>query len=262
VFPAPTYQWFKNNVAISAANGGTGATLAVTGGAAATGSGTYRVEVSTSAGTAVSGNTVVSPQAFTFATNLPATTPLIAANSTTLSVALSPTPVTTPTYQWFKNNVAISAANGGTGATLLVIGGEAITGAGTYRVEVGSSAGTLVSANTNVTVALAGTSFAFTTNLPRATTAPFAGTTSLSAAVNTAVGTPAVASRQWFRAPLANPTAFVAVDTGDGGNTVPLAVSGNNAAVNGPGVYYLVVTSVGATPTVLTSVRCTVTAAP
>ena len=43
---------------------------------------------------------------------------------------------------------------------------------------------------------------------------------------------------------------------------MPLAVSGNNAAVNGPGVYYLVVTSVGATPTVLTSVRCTVTAAP
>lgn len=260
VFPVPTYQWFKNDVAISAADGGTGATLNVTGGAAATGSGTYRVEVSTTAGTAVSGNTVVSPQAFTFATNLPATTPLIAANATTLSVVLSPTPVTAPTYQWFKNNVAISAANGGTGASLLVIGGEAITGAGTYRVEVSSSAGPLVSGNTTVTVATVGTNFAFTTNTPRTFAAPFATPTNIPGGTVNVSANPAVASRQWFKAPTSNPTAFVAIPVGEGGQSATFQVVGNVAASNGPGVYRLIVTST--TGSTITSVDTVVTSAP
>lgn len=262
VFPTPTYQWFKNDVAITAANGGTAPVLNVTGAAAATGSGTYRVEVSTAAGSVVSTNTVVTPLAYTFATNLPATATIFGANTRSLSVVLSPAPITEPTYQWFKNNVAINAAIGGTASTLTVIGGEAATGAGTYRVEVTSSAGPLVSGNCVVTVSPVATNFAFTTNLPRTTTAPFASTTTLNPVVNTAAGTPAVASRQWFRAPLATPTAFVPIATGDGGNGATLAVSGNNASVNGPGVYYVVVTSVGASPTVITSVSCTVTSAP
>jgi hypothetical protein len=262
VFPVPTYQWFKDGVEISAANGGTGATLNVTGGAAATGSGTYRVEVSTTAGTAVSGDTVVSPQAFTFATNLPATTPLIAANAARLSVVLSPTPVDTPTYQWFKNNVAITPANGGTGATLTVIGGEAITGAGTYRVQVTSSAGTLVSGNTSVTVAAAGTSFAFTSNTPRTFVAPFATPTAISGGVVNVNFNPKPPLYQWYKAPTSDPTAFVAILPGNGGTSATFAVVGNTdpALPNGPGVYRLVVTNnTGAT---ITSVDTVVTSGP
>lgn len=267
VFPAPTYQWFKNNVLISAANGGTGATLNVTGGAAATGSGTYRVEVSTTAGTAVSGNTVVSSQAFTFGTNLPATTPLIAANAATLSVVLSPTPVTAPTYQWFKAPTAtptvfapISVANGGTSAALTIIGGEAATGAGVYRVEVTSSAGTIVSGNTSVTVAAVGTSFAFTANTPRTFAAPFATPTNIPGGTVNGTANPAVASRQWFKAPTSNPTAFVAIPVGEGGQSATFQVVGNVAASNGPGVYRLVVTST--TGSTITSVDTVVTSAP
>lgn len=265
VFPVPTYQWFKNDSPISAADGGTGATLNVVGGAAATGSGTYRVEVSTTAGTAVSGNTVVNSQAFTFATNLPATTPLIAANAARLSVVLSPTPVTAPTYQWFKNNVAISAANGGTGEVLTVVGGEAITGVGLYRVEVTSTAGTIVSTNTNVTVnGTVGTSFAFTANTPRTFAAPFSTPTNIpGGTVNPSASiSPAVASRQWFKAPTSDPTAFVAIPVGNGGNGTNFAVVGNTdpTLLNGPGVYRLVVTST--TGTTITSVDTVVTSGP
>jgi hypothetical protein len=272
VFPVPTYQWFKNDVAISAANGGTGATLNVTGGAAATGSGTYRVEVSTTAGTAVSGNTVVSSQAFTFATNLPATTALIAKNAARLSVVLSPTPVSAPTYQWFKAPTGtptafapISAANGGTSATLTVVGGEAATGVGIYRVEVTSSAGTIVSSSCNVSVnAVPGTNFVFTDNTPRTFAAPFSPETAIpGGVVNTAaVPSPATATYQWFKAPTSNPTAFVAIPIGNGGNGTTFKVVGNTdpALLNGPGVYRLEVTS--STGTKITSVDTVVTSGP
>jgi hypothetical protein len=261
-FPAPTYKWFRDNVQVS-----TAPTFTVTGAAVATGPGTYRVEVSTSAGTATSTTTVTSV-AYTFATNLPATFSLPGASSTVLNVVLSPAPIPAPTpqptYQWFKNNVAITPANGGTAETLLIIGGEAITGAGTYRVQVTNGSGLVsVSANCVVSVPAAGTAFVFTTNVPRTAKPLFTGTVTLAPVVNAAaVPSSTSATRQWFRAPLDNPTAFVAIPAGDGGTTNNIIVSGDASNVRPPGVYRLVVTSTVAPITTITSIDCVVTTGP
>jgi hypothetical protein len=264
-FPTPTYQWFKDNVAIPAGSGGTSPTFTVNGVAssATNGLGVYRVEVSTTAGTAVSGNSTVTAQQFTFATNLPATTTVIGANSINLSVVLSPTPIVTPTYRWFKGAAQVPDSVGGNLPVLTVIGGEAATGAGTYRVEVTSWAGTTSSATTTLSVTAAGTNFCFTTNVPRTAKPLFSGTVTLSPVMNaSAVPSSTSATRQWFKAPLANPTAFVAVPAGDGGTTNNLIVSGDNASPRGPGVYRLVVTSTVAPITTATSIDCVVTTGP
>lgn len=261
-FPAPIYKWFRNNVQVS-----TAPTFTVTGAAAATGPGTYRVEVSTSAGTATS-TTEVTSVAYTFATNLPATFSLPGASSTVLNVVLSPEPIPAPTpqptYQWFKNNVAITAPNGGTAATLLIIGGEAITGAGTYRVQVTNGSGLVsVSGNSVVSVPAATNAFVFTTNTPRTAKPLFTGTVTLAPVVNaSAVPSSVSATRQWFRAPLDNPTAFVAIPSGDGGTTNNIIVSGDASTVRPPGVYRLVVTSTVAPITTITSIDTVVTTGP
>jgi hypothetical protein len=257
-FPTPVYQWFRNDLPIA-----TTPTLTVTGGLANSGAGVYRVEVSTSAGTDVSGTTTVTPLPYTFATNLPATTALVAANSTILGVTLNPLPLPSaqPAYQWFKGTVAVPDAIGGKSPTLRVIGGEAATGVGTYRVEITSSAGTLVSSNSAVTVnATVGSTFAFTTNTPRTFAAPFATPTNIPGGIVNATSTPAVASRQWFKAPESDPTNFSPILPGDGGISVNFQVVGNTAAPNGPGVYRLVVTST--TGTTITSVDTVVTSGP
>ncbi len=262
VFPAPTYKWFRDNVQVS-----TAPSFTVTGADAATGPGDYRVEVSTSAGTATSTTTTVTSVAYTFATNLPTTFSLQGASSTVLSVVLSPAPIPAPipqpTYQWFKNNVAITPANGGTGSTLLIIGGEAITGAGTYRVQVTNAGGTTsVSGNCVVSVPAASTAFVFTTNTPRTAKPLFTGTVTLSPIVNTASPSTGSSTRQWFRAPLDNPTAFAPIPAGDGGTTLALVVSGDDSNVRPPGIYRLVVTSTTIPITTLTSIDTVVTTGP
>jgi hypothetical protein len=261
-FPAPTYQWFRNDTAIGAAQGGTSPTLIVTGADPATGAGTYRVEVSTSAGTAVSATTTVTPLEYTFATNgnLPATVPLQGANLANLSVTLDPAPIVPPTYQWFKGAVQVAEAVGGKSPVLTVIGGEAATGAGLYRVEITSSAGTLVSGNANVTVAAAGSSFAFTVNTPRTFAAPFATPTNIPGGTVNPTFPAANVTRQWFKAPTNDPTNFEAIPAGNGGISATFQVVGNVDAPNGPGVYRLVATS--NTGAVITSFDTVVGTAP
>ncbi len=261
-FPTPTYQWFRNGTAITAALGGTAPTFLVTGADPATGAGTYRVEVSTSAGTAVSGTTTVTAQPFTFATNgnLPATVPLVGANLANLSVTLDPAPITQPTYQWFKGAAQVADAVGGKSPVLTVIGGEAATGVGLYRVEITSSAGTLVSGNANVTVAAAGSNFAFTVNTPRTFAAPFATPTNIPGGTVNPTFPAANVTRQWFKAPTNDPTNFVAIPAGNGGISATFQVVGDVAAANGPGIYRLVATS--NTNAVITSVDTVVTSGP
>jgi len=256
-FPTPTYAWFKDNVAIPAANGGTSPTFAVTGGigTATNGSGVYRVEVSTSAGTDVSGNVTVSGVTTTFATNLPATAVIAGTNSTVLGVTLSPPPVATPTYQWQKGGVDISAANGGTAATLTVVGGQAATGAGTYTLKVTTSAGTITSSACVVTVN--NVALSFTTNLPAALAVP-AGGTAVLAPVVIPNALPAVASYRWSKAPLGSGV-FTNVADANGGNQPTLTVTSNVADPTGPGIYRVVVTNAGTPAATLTSVSCQVT---
>ena len=114
-----------------------------------------------------------------------------------------------------------------------------------------------------VSVPAAGTAFVFTTNTPRTAKPLFSGTVILSPVVNTAaVPSSTSATRQWFKAPLDNPTAFVAIPAGDGGTTNNLTVSGDSANVRGPGVYRLVVTSTVAPITTITSIDTVVTTGP
>jgi hypothetical protein len=85
----------------------------------------------------------------------------------------------------------------------------------------------------------------------------------LSPVVNTAAVPSSVsATRQWFRAPLDNPTAFLAIPAGDGGTTNNLVVSGDSANVRPPGIYRLVVTSTVAPITTITSIDTVVTTGP
>jgi hypothetical protein len=274
-FPAPTFQWYKNDVAIV---GAVTASFTVTGGAAATGAGSYKVVATNNIGSTTSTTTVVTAEATTLAAiTAPAT--LIAASSATLETTLTPTPLpnATVTYQWVKSPtgvagsfVNVSSAFGGNNPKLVVIGGETppaqppgqiATGAGFYRLDVTTSAGVASTNVVNVAVnATVGTNFVFTTNSPRAVTPTFTTPVTLAPVVNTnAVPAAASATRQWHKATLANPTVFTPIAAGDGGNTNNLSVSGDNNAVNGPGVYRLVVTSTVAPITTITSIDTVVT---
>lgn len=257
-FEGPTYVWFKNNAIIP---GQTGSSLTVTGAQAATGAGSYKVEVSNEFGSVVSGTMVVTTTPTTFATNLPAAETLTAASSRTLSVVLNPTPITAPAYQWVKGSSStgpftpVLASVGGTNPTLTIIGGEGATSGGFYRLEVTTSAGMVPSAVCNVTYnAAAGSNFVFTTNLPRATTALLSGTVTLTPVVANSTG----ATYKWFKATLANPTVFVELA---GSTASSLIVSGSNADPRGPGVYRMTATNAGGTTTIQT-IDCVVTTAP
>jgi hypothetical protein len=260
-FPAPTYAWFKNNVAIPAASGGTAPTFTVTGGAstATNGVGVYRVEVSTTAGTDVSSSVTVSSVVTAFATNLPATRAIVGSASTVLEVTLSPAPITPPTYQWQKGGVDITPANGGTGATLTVVGGQAATGIGSYTVRVTTSAGAITS--TACVVSVSNVALSFTTNLPTALAVPN-GSTAVLAPIVVANPLPVIASYRWSKAPLGSGT-FVNVTDANGGNQPTLTVTSNVADPTGPGIYRLTVTNAATpTPGTAVTVNCTVTVAP
>ncbi|MCW1884208.1 hypothetical protein OKA04_05660 [Luteolibacter flavescens] len=270
-FAAPTYQWYKGETAIV---GAVGATYAITGGAstATNGAGQYHVVVSNAIGSVTSATVTVSPETTSFATNLQPSYTVIGGGTTTLSVVLAPAPITAPTYQWQKATVAggpfvnVSDQYGGKSPSLLVIGGEAppagsptgttATGIGFYRLEVTTSKEKITSAVAQV-VSQAPTGFAFSVNTPRFLSVPLTtpGTGTISATVVNG-GTP---TYQWYKAPLSAPTAFVQLD---GSTSSSLQVSGTVADTKGPGVYRLVATSSGASPTSITSVDTVVTTAP
>lgn len=256
-FPNPTYQWFKDGNVIPATDGGNLPTFTVTGGASTlvNGAGVYRVQVSTSAGSDVSGNLTVSGVATTFATNLPAAVTIAGTNSTVLGVTLSPAPIATPTYQWFKGAAAISAANGGTAPTLTVVGGSAITGQAIYTVQVTTSTGTIISTPCNVTVN--NVPLSFTTNLPASLVVPTDATAVL-APVVIPNALPVVVSYRWSKAPLGSGV-FTNVSDANGGNQPTLTVNGTLASPTGPGIYRLVVTNAAVPAGTITSNLCTVT---
>jgi hypothetical protein len=220
-FAAPTFQWLKDDVAIP---GAVGASYVVTGGpsTATNGIGSYKVVVTNTVGSTTSVTTVVSTVATALAA-LPASQTLFAASSFTLETTLTPTPIATPTYQWLKSPsgtagtfVNVSAAFGGNDPKLVVIGGETApvgsvaTGAGFYRLDVTTSAGLVSSTVSNITVTTApGTNFVFTTNSPRTLSVALSGTAKISPIINaSAVPSPTLATRRWYKAPL-NTTNFV-----------------------------------------------------
>ena len=262
-YAAPTYQWYKNDVAIS---GAVLASFDLVGGPAAdpaTGAGNYKVVVTNVLGSAISSTVAVTSVTNTFATNLPPTVALAGSNSTTLSVTLGQPSVTPPVYQWFKNNVAIAAPEG-TAATYTVTGGSAgITGGSgagtpyTFRVEITNSAGKVVSGDSVVSVT--NVPMSFTSQMNSTAQVSFSGTLTLAPTPNTNP-LPKITTYQWMKAPLASPAAFANVAVGDGGQGATLTVNGNNASPVGPGVYRL--TLKNGVDLDVNSTTCTVTATP
>lgn len=159
--PSPTYQWLKNGVVMAGATGTTLTLSSVT----ANDNATYAVLVTNVAGSATSNagvltvvaEPVVTPpppppppvpttEAPAFTTQPVATQSVVAGGTVSFSVAASGTP--TPTYQWRKNDVAI------TGATLATLSLSSLTGsdAGTYSVVASNSAGSVTSNSAVLTV--------------------------------------------------------------------------------------------------------------
>jgi len=131
---SPTYQWYLNNLPIS---GATSMTYSIAN-AQASNAGLYTVVVTNAAGTVISQAaqlTVVSPIAIS---TQPQSKSVLPGTSVSLSVTATGT---SPTYQWYLNNVAIPGAT----SSIYNIPSALVSNNGTYTVTVSNSAGTVTS---------------------------------------------------------------------------------------------------------------------
>ncbi len=138
------YQWYKNNVAIS---GETNKTLLINN-VSQSDEGTYKVKVSNAYGLVYSNAVTVNVRLSPIITLQPQNTIIRANDNLSLSVnANGENPLT---YQWYKNNVAIS---GETNKTLL-INNVSQSDEGTYKVKVSNAYGLVYSNAVTVNVRL------------------------------------------------------------------------------------------------------------
>ncbi len=142
--PAPTYQWRKNGVAI---NGATAADFTVPAVQAAD-AGTYTCVATNSVGTTTSAPAVVTvtPLTAPTITTPPAAQTVTAGGVLILSVTATGTPA--PTYQWRKDDVAISGATN----AIYTINAVEAAHAGTYTVTAANSQGAVSSSGAFITV--------------------------------------------------------------------------------------------------------------
>lgn len=130
--PTPTYQWFKDNVAIS---GATSATYTVASATTAS-AGSYKVVATNSQGAATSNTvTVTVVTAAPVITAQPAPVTINVADPIALSVTATGIPV--PTYQWYKDSVAITGAT----ASSYTVSSATTADAGSYTVVVSNGIG-------------------------------------------------------------------------------------------------------------------------
>lgn len=152
--PPFQYTWFKDNAPINDSAGHTGshAQTYTVDKWASTDAGIYRVSVENPAGRTDSApvtlTTAVASVAPVF-TLQPTAKSVSAGNSVTFSGLAIGTP--SPTYQWFKNGVAIP------GATSAALALNAVTSAdvGTYTLKATNSAGSVTSSGAALTVTYA-----------------------------------------------------------------------------------------------------------
>jgi len=125
-FPAPTYQWNLNGVAITGATGASYTTPATT---AAMNGGSYTVTVGNGIGSPVTSGPVVLTVDFAAAiTTPPASASVGVGGTATFSVVATGNPA--PTYQWSLGGTAIGGATGSsytTPATTLAMSGNSYT---------------------------------------------------------------------------------------------------------------------------------------
>ena len=137
-----TYQWKKDTAAIAGATNAS-YTIAATTTADA---GSYTVEVSNPYGTTPSAAATLTIATLAQISAQPATQTITAGQGATLTVSATGTPA--PTYQWYKDGVALAGATSAT----YTIAATSATDAGSYTVELTNAAGTVTSAAATLTV--------------------------------------------------------------------------------------------------------------
>ena len=176
--PAPTYQWYRDSLAIAGATGANyGISNAIAGDA-----GAYQVRAQNSAGTATSATALLSVTPATAApiiTTQPVSQTVPAGSSATFTVVATGSPA--PTYRWFVQvksgrTVTKSYLGGATNPTLTLVN-VTTASAGTYAVEVTNPAGTVVSTSAVLKVTTS------STGGPKSQTTLTAGVTAESAAL-------------------------------------------------------------------------------
>jgi len=193
--PTPTFQWYKNGVALTDGGnilGSATATLSVTGVSSAD-AGTYTVVATNSLGSATSNSATLTVNAgiAPTITTQPASQTANVGATATFAVAASGTPV--PAFQWRKNGANLTDGGNifGAKSDTLTFSNLTSADAATYTVVATNSAGSAISGGATLTVN-SGTP-------PAITTQPASQTANAGAAVSfsvTASGTPAPAF-QW-----------------------------------------------------------------
>ncbi len=142
--PAPSFQWYKDGVAIS---GATGATLSLSS-VQTTQSGAYTVKVSNSVGYVMSSAASLSVYVTPTISTHPKDVYTFKGSNASFTVVASGVPA--PSYQWYKDGVALSGATSPTLAFSNLQG----TNSGTYNVKVSNAAGSVTSYNAILSVYL------------------------------------------------------------------------------------------------------------
>lgn len=148
-----TYQWSYNGTAIVGATGASLNLTQITGAQA----GTYTVTATGRSTGQSTTNTVTLLVVAGAPTITQQPTGGLATVGKPFSLAVTAAGSGTLTYQWFRNNVALSGATG----TTLTFASVTSNDAGDYRVEVSNSAGTALSVDARVSVTALGVAPAF-----------------------------------------------------------------------------------------------------
>lgn len=180
--PAPTYQWYKDAVALA---GKTSASLTLASPVLAD-AGSYTVKASNSRGTATSGAALLVVNQGPVIATQPANQTVLVGNPATFTVVVTGVPAVT--YQWSRNGVAVAGATSATYTTPATV--VADNGA-SYTVAVSNSIGSLTSNAAILTVE----------TVPAFTTSPVGGTVLAGVPITftaDATGNPAP-TYQWYK---------------------------------------------------------------
>lgn len=156
--PAPTYQWTKNGVAITGATAASYTTPATT---LSDSGAIFKVIAKNSGGSVTSAGATLTVNAATVAPSIssqPANKTVTAGQTATFSVTATGSPA--PTYQWTKNDIAISGATSSSYTTPATALGD--NGA-IFKVLVKNSAGSVTSTGATLTVNAAAVAPSITT---------------------------------------------------------------------------------------------------